>query len=118
MGSVIWEGYCALCRMVCKAGLSSASSATRLPVLVLRSKRGTWLLETSTLIRCPALKTLLVAHRSIVSTRPARLHQAWGGCGVAVAGADNAVGAREALWQRPLVSLRDEPHGCIPVVPG
>src|SRR4030095_10099547 len=66
MGSVIWEGYCELCRMVCNAGLSSASSATRLPVLVLRSKRGKLLLETHTLIRLLALKTLLVAHRSIV----------------------------------------------------
>src|SRR5712691_864367 len=66
MGSVIWEGYCALCRMVCNAGLSSASSAIRRPVLGFRSKRGKLLLEISTLIRCPALKTLLVAHRSIV----------------------------------------------------
>jgi hypothetical protein len=66
MGNVRWEGYCELCRMVCNAGLSSASSAIRFPVLVFRSKRGKLLLDTSTLIRCPALKTLLVAHRSIV----------------------------------------------------
>src|SRR5438445_13144831 len=66
MGSVMWEGYCALCRMVCNAGLSSVPSAIRFPVLGFRSKRGKLLLETSTLIRCPALKTLLVVHRSIV----------------------------------------------------
>src|SRR2546427_11739730 len=66
MGSAIWEGYGALCKIVCNAGLSSAGSAIRFPVLGFRSKRGKLLLDTSILIRCPALKTLLVAHRSIV----------------------------------------------------
>lgn len=50
IGRVIWEGYGALCKMVCMAGLNPASSAIAFPVFVLRSKRGKLLLETSTRI--------------------------------------------------------------------
>lgn len=49
-GKVICEGYCALCKIVCMAGLNPSSSAMTLPVLVLRSKRGKLLLDTSTRI--------------------------------------------------------------------
>src|SRR6266849_2870676 len=66
IGRVICDGYWTWCRMVCNAGFRSLSSATRFPVLGLRSKRGKLLLAISTLMRCPALKTLLVAQRSSV----------------------------------------------------
>ena len=65
MGRVTKEGCWASCRIVCNATLKLASWAMILPALVLRSKRGELLLEISSRILCPALKTLLVTHRSM-----------------------------------------------------
>ena len=66
MGRVTWDGWAESCRMVWRVGLNSVSAAMTPPVLVLRSKRGKLLLETSSRTLCPALNTLLVAHRSMV----------------------------------------------------
>src|SRR5215469_5945993 len=60
------EGCSVSCRIVFVAETNSRLVACSAPVFKLRSNRGKLLLETSSRMMCPFLKTLLVAHRSTV----------------------------------------------------